>query len=553
MENFRINTDNLTEKAVPGIYLLKKYAKNTEFCENAENSISFIEDKKLNGDNYRIEKTCGSVAIYGNTPVAFNTAVGKLLRVGTENITSLSCCFDQDIRAVYFANHFHNYYHCAPIDEISEYLESLALWGQSVVWMWFDLHHFLNMETPEAQEMLERMKSIFSAAKKLGMKTALTKSANEYYEGGPKEALAENSPESGLYKSKMYGYYNTELCPSNKLGRSLIIKTVYDLFDSFSDIGIDYITLWPYDQGGCSCKKCYPYAGNGFYNLSKELASVIKKISPKTNVGISTWYFDLFVATECEFETFFKHFETEPVWLDFVVSNTNHSSMKIIKDKVPVISFPEISMSATPWGGFGAAPIPKKIANQLDEYATYCNGCMAYSEGIFEDLNKIVCLEKCRDKTRTVQDIVWEYCSDLVGKELAGELADLVFELETTLPRDGISAKGELLAYPCETPEKLHTYLLKRSDLVENIRNKFVAFNNKVPKYAKENWRYEILYLRALGDYELCKNNGVPNEATDKIYSRLVKIFHAETADHYVSPITRESIMTNRGRKAVTI
>lgn len=526
--------------------MLKKYAEGAMFCEDAAYNISFCEDKTLCGDDFRIEKNDDSTIIYGNTPVAFNAAVGKMLRNGIENTQSFFCHFDEEIRAIYFANHFHNYYHCAPIEEVLDYLESLALWGQSTVWLWFDMHHFSSIEMPEAKEMIGRMKRIFAKAKSLGMKTALTKLANEYYAGAPKEVLAENSTKSGLYKAKMGGFFNTEICPSVAAGKRLIFQALEEFLAAFDDTGIDYITLWPYDQGGCSCEKCYPWGGKGFYDLSKEIASIIKEKYPNTQVGISTWYFDCFTANECEFETFFRRFEKEKVWFDYVISNENHPTLECLQGRVPILSFPEISMSVTPWGGYGAAPIPTKIAGELDKYGAYCNGCMVYSEGIFEDINKIICLEKCRDKKCDVREIVKEYCSVLVGKELAGELTDLVFDLETTLPRFGVNAKGERMDYPAEKPKELYTFLIKRQDLVQNVYDRFVALNEKIPNAAKQNWRYEILYLRAWGDYELCKNGGVPNDETDRIYTRLVQIFHAENAGYFVSPITRESIMANR-------
>lgn len=517
-----------------------------EFSESATFTIRFLEDPSLTGDDYRIERGAKYIVLNGNTAVAFNAAVGKLMRVGIDKVISLSCHFDQEIRAIYFANHFHNYYHCAPITEVLDYIESLALWGQSVVWLWFDLHHFHSIESAEAKEMLDRMKQIFTKARELGLQTALTKLSNEYYEGAPQAVLAQNSTASGLYRSKMCGFFNTEICPSNEDGKRLIFQALDDLLDAFQGTGIDYITLWPYDQGGCSCEKCYPWGGNGFYQLSKALAARIRERFPHTKVGVATWYFDHFIANECEFESFFDHFKTEKVWFDYVISNEDHPAMKTIKGKLPIISFPEISMAATPWGGYGAAPIPQKMESRLNRYANYCNGCMVYSEGIFEDINKIICLEKCQDKNRDVQQIVQEYCATLVGTELADELTALVFDMETTLPRTVRNSKGENMEYPSGTPTELHIYQIDRKDLVQDIYKRFLVLDAKVPAYAKQNWRYEILYLRALGDYALCQSNGVPNEKTDQIYSRLVQIFYAEKAGYFVSPITRESIMANR-------
>ena len=62
-----------------------------------------------------------------------------------------------------------------------------------------------------------------------------------------------------------------------------------------------------------------------------------------------------------------------------------------------------------------------------------------------------------------------------------------------------------------------------------------------------ENWRYLQIYARIVGDVVLVENNGIPSQASDEIYSKLVKVYHAENAFYFVSPITLESIMENRG------
>ena len=53
--------------------------------------------------------------------------------------------------------------------------------------------------------------------------------------------------------------------------------------------------------------------------------------------------------------------------------------------------------------------------------------------------------------------------------------------------------------------------------------------------------------MRILGDAILFKNGGIPNEETDKLYEKLVGLYHAENAYYFVSPITRDSILKNRG------
>ena len=86
--------------------MLKKYAKNSD--GETILSVSFFEDKNCVGDGYRFERRGEDIFVFGNTAVAFNAAVGYLVRhqsIGIEDSKSVS--FDSDFRAVYFANHFY--------------------------------------------------------------------------------------------------------------------------------------------------------------------------------------------------------------------------------------------------------------------------------------------------------------------------------------------------------------------------------------------------------------------------------------------------------------
>ena len=71
--------------------------------------------------------------------------------------------------------------------------------------------------------------------------------------------------------------------------------------------------------------------------------------------------------------------------------------------------------------------------------------------------------------------------------------------------------------------------------------------HKKLPAEVVKNPRYQLIFARVMGDLALVKNDGVPNSETDAIYSRLVDLYHAEKAYYFVSPITTESIMENRG------
>ena len=147
------------------------------------------------------------------------------------------------------------------------------------------------------------------------------------------------------------------------------------------------------------------------------------------------------------------------------------------------------------------------------------------------------------------KQIVLEYCNYHFGEEHSNALTDIILRLEDTLSRGTYSSNGERCDYPTEIPDSLYTYDIVNKDLVETLADEFLTIHQNISDDVKENWRYQQIYSRVIGDATLLGNKGIPSEKSDEIYSKLVEIYHAENANYFVSPITRESIMKNRGRE----
>lgn len=92
-----------------------------------------------------------------------------------------------------------------------------------------------------------------------------------------------------------------------------------------------------------------------------------------------------------------------------------------------------------------------------------------------------------------------------------------------------------------------HTFEIADKDQVEPLARDFMAVHRELPKVVRENWHYIQIYTRIVGDAALVENDGIPSQVSDEIFSKLVKIYHAENAFYFVSPVTRKSIMENRG------
>lgn len=540
-----ITHKNQVSMAQSAVELLIKYAKNSNF--GTDTYVSFVVDSNCVGDAYRIDVKEKEILIFSNSPVGFNAAVGYLVRHQQTAIENQNITFNSDFRAVYFAIHFYNYYHSAPTEEICEYLESLALWGQNTLTLWFDMHHFESLSDPAAEKMIEKMLCLFRKAKSLGMKTSISRLPNEYYVGAKSELLAENKVESGRYRYKLCGFYYTELCPSKQQAEALLMSSFEELLSRLSEVGLDYIILWPYDQGGCTCKDCYPWGANGFYKIAKKQAIIAKKFFPNIEIIFSCWRFDHF--TTGEWDQALERIRNDDKWIDRLMVDIDAPLPEALATfGMPIVSFPEISMyNCSPWGGFGVNPFPEALAKQFQKTQSYCRGGALYSEGIYEDINKTVALELMRDPNCDPKQTVIDYCIYHFGNEYGTKIADIVLRLEATLKRIDYYPNGERCEYPYKPSDELYTFDIENKQDVEPIALDFAAIHANLPAEVKKNWRYIQIYARVMADEALVKNSGVPSKESDDILSPLINIYHAQRAYYFVCPVTRDSIMENRG------
>jgi hypothetical protein len=80
---------------------------------------------------------------------------------------------------------------------------------------------------------------------------------------------------------------------------------------------------------------------------------------------------------------------------------------------LPLYNFPEISMwGRQPWGGFGANPMPARLQTRWEETKGLVVGGAPYSEGVYNDINMVVCLRHYWDPAgATAADTVRDYAA----------------------------------------------------------------------------------------------------------------------------------------------
>jgi len=522
--------------------VLKRCGSELKVGERGELSISLELAPGIGAEGFRIESgPKATVRVIGNDELGLLHGVGKLLRTsrfapgeflpGTWQGTSVP---QKPVRGIYFATHFHNFYHDGPVAENQRYVEELGLWGYNALAVWFDMHHYNGIDDPAAQAMIERLRAILAAAKRVGMKTGLTTLANEAYANSPKELRSDPNTHRA--------HYGVELCPSKPGAIELTLKWHEERLEAFADLEPDYLWVWPYDQGGCACKDCAPWGANGFLRIAEPVARLYRRYFSKGKVVFSTWLYDMH-KDEGEWRGLTKAFERRPDWVDYVMVESHAEFPRYplehgVPGGLPMVNFPEISMRGMwPWGGFGANPIARWFQHLWDVAGAKLSGGFPYSEGIFEDINKAVCAQFYWKESTKAMDTVREYAAFECSPDVADDVTRAIDILEKnhergwTGFRDGRSIEPVVMPKDQGAEEALA--LLQKAD-------------GRLTEAARKAWRWRILLLRGVIDVELYRTGGMVTEKCEGAFEELKRIFHADGAEAQVHPPTAEMRESSR-------
>ena len=186
-----------------------------------------------------------------------------------------------------------------------------------------------------------------------------------------------------------------------------------------------------------------------------------------------------------------------------------------------------------PWGGFGANPLPARFQRLWDQVKQTVQGGFPYSEGIYEDMNKAVVVQFYWDPSRTARATLEEYIAYEFGPGVTEDVLAVIDLLEDT-------AANSYRKKPVDKEAVLRAYQLAE------------AVNARLPAWARRNWRWEILHLRAVLDRERFAGGGLDSPTAEAALLRLIEIYHCqiETDDpyhHRVRPPLRRAV--NRAGK----
>jgi len=173
-----------------------------------------------------------------------------------------------------------------------------------------------------------------------------------------------------------------------------------------------------------------------------------------------------------------------------------------------------------PWGGFGANPTPHHVGSAWNARKNILAGGWPYSEGIYEDMDKVFFGQFYWNPDRSAAETVSEYAAFEFSPAVAADVVKIVNILEDNLGHEQQEPDARTTSMPAR--EKPLSW-----------PNESMQNDGRGP--TKLAWR--ILYLRALIDKELREKQGrLEGKVLSTAFDELTRIYHAQHADPAVRP-----------------
>ena len=514
--------------------------------------LELVIDPTLAAESFRVEANANGWRIVGGDTRGLLYGGGSLVRRRVAGIDPAgSGTPAKPVRGVYLATHFGNWFQAAPVTEVETYVDDLALRGANSIAVWFDLHQYRGWKDPAVAPMVTRLRAILGRARSLGLETTLTGLANEAWADSPPELRASWSSGHDGYTADPMGHYHLELCPSKPAGRQLLLQWRGEVLEAFAKPGLDRLLIWPYDQGGCTCAACAPWAAKGFLGLAEDIAGIYHHDTPTGKVTVSTWYFGRFHPGE--WPAFRQALANRPApWIhdllvdDIATADPGHPLTAGAPAGLRLIGFPEVTMWGNdwriPWGGFGAAPYPTHLRELWRDHGAKLDGGFIYTEGLFADLNTILLLRQWWDGNEAAAGVADELAAEF-GPAAAPLLSEAVALMERSLGRDRRTVDG---AAPPEPDQPTDAARLRFVILDQAAAHEAEALLAKaealVSPTIRQGWRWRCLRLRGRIDVALIASGGAIDTSVDRLLNELTAIYHAKTAGWAVAPPTQAAL-----------
>jgi hypothetical protein len=302
--------------------------------------------------------------------------------VGTEPVFAERC--------LYAPAHFGNSYEVMGKREMRAMLEEARHWGFNRYGDWFDTVDcadlFSDPHFNMGKALWQRKKANFLSAQQAGLKCDLCITPNHVF-------LDQCLPDLRATKGKRI--FGQLVCPSKTEARQIILKNYDNLFKDLAGAGVRLSALeaCPYDYGGCACEACNPWILT-FAKLCKDIHAVAEKHHPGIEMRFVGWWW-----AEEEHRLFAEWADAEaPGWAKSIALHIPYGKTDVSGVPLPKgcerhafvhIGYADQAQPRDIYGHLGPVIAPTRIPETIATLKAHgVTGFMAYSEGIYEDVNK---------------------------------------------------------------------------------------------------------------------------------------------------------------------
>ena len=305
-------------------------------------------------------------------------------------------------------------------------------------------------------------------------------------------------------------------CPSQPDGRRFILERRRELFARMRHL--DAVFIPGGDPGGCSCERCTPWVKT-LLPLAKEIADILHRYHPKAGLWLSNQGF-----RGEDNRRFYDYLRTRtPGWLAGVVhgpwaEETVQSMRSRTPARYPIRQYPDIchcvrcQYPVPDWdqafaATLGREPViyrPSEHAHIARMFQKYTIGAITYSDGVNDDLNKVIWSAVLWDPRQSDRDIVRDYVRCFFGDDVADEAFRGIYLLEANWRGPVLENKSIPLAFDLWRRLEAHH-----------------------PRLAERNWRFQMALLRAYYDRYV----QMKLEAETRAQAEILRVLGAATGD----------------------
>jgi hypothetical protein len=323
-----------------------------------------------------------------------------------------------ETRTLYAPGHFGNSYEVMGEYEMRRLLAEAVYWRFNRYGDWFDMEDcsdaFRSGDTL-GQAMWRRKKTNFLSAQSLGMKCDLIITPNHVY-------VDQCVPElAAVATGRIFGQL---ICPSKPEARKIILDNYRRLFADLAAYGVrlSSISPCPYDFGGCACEECAPWILT-YAQLVQDLHALAARFHPGVELrSIGWWWKPEEHRLYAEWADREMPGRDKILFLHVPYGRTTVGDVTLPKGcrraAFVHIGYSGMSRTADVYGHLGPVVAADRLERTVaDLKAKGVTGVMAYSEGVFDDVNKAILAGLSSGKFATANEVLRAYARRYFGAD----------------------------------------------------------------------------------------------------------------------------------------